>query len=276
MGTWRTDVLPGRPRIAYDLMGTGPLVVFLHGIGGNRTNWQDQLPAFAGAGFAALAWDARGYLDSDDYKGPLDFADFSADLLRLLDHLGVGRAHLCGLSMGGRIAQDFHFKNSERVATLTLCDTHAGFSHLSPEQRADYVRARREPLLAGKEPRDIAPALVERLVGPNAPEAVRRRLFDGLAALRKESYLKSIEATVLQDQVGDLSAIRVPTHFIVGEHDRLTTVEIVKAMAEQVAGAEFTLIKDAGHLVNIERPRDFNRAALAFLDRHRERADAPA
>lgn len=271
-----TDHVPGTPRIAFDRAGQGPLVVFLHGIGGNRTNWRGQLPAFADARYTAVSWDARGYLGSDDYDGLLDFGDFTADLVRLLDHLGVERAHLCGLSMGGRVAQDFYFKHAARVATLTLCDTHGGFSHLSPEQRADYVAARRDPLLAGKEPRDIAPGLVERLAGPNASQAVRDELFASLAALRKHSYIKSLEATVNQDTIGDLATIGVPTHFVVGEHDRLTTPEIVERMAEQVAGSRYTLIEDAGHLVNLEKPGEFNAAALDFLAPYRERADAPA
>jgi 3-oxoadipate enol-lactonase len=72
----------------------------MHGIGGNRTNWHDQLPVFAQR-FHAVAWDARGYGASHDYSEPLDFSDFATDLARLLDHFEVERAHLVGLSMGG-------------------------------------------------------------------------------------------------------------------------------------------------------------------------------
>ena len=96
----------------------GPVVFLLHGIGGNRTNWHDQLPSFADRGFCAVSWDARGYGLSDDYDGPLDFADFSHDLARLLDHLDVGRAHLVRLSMGGRILAGFYPRYPDRVATL--------------------------------------------------------------------------------------------------------------------------------------------------------------
>ena len=94
------------PRIAADCLGSGPLVMFLHGIGGNRTNWRDQLPAFA-PNYLAVAWDARGYGLSEGYDGALDFADFSTDLERLLDHLKASSAHLVGLSKGRRIAADF-------------------------------------------------------------------------------------------------------------------------------------------------------------------------
>jgi pimeloyl-ACP methyl ester carboxylesterase len=65
-----------------DHVGAGPLVIFLHGIGGNRTNWHDQLAEF-GAHFHAVAWDARGYGASDDYDGALDFGDFAVDMARV-------------------------------------------------------------------------------------------------------------------------------------------------------------------------------------------------
>ena len=122
---WKTSFVEGTPRIAMNVMGEGPLLVFLHGIGGNRLNWQFQLPAFADD-FTVVAWDARGYGLSEDYEGDLDFSDFSHDLARLLDQFGAEKAHLCGLSMGGRIAQDFYALYPQRVATLVLCDTFAG------------------------------------------------------------------------------------------------------------------------------------------------------
>src|SRR5260370_26636671 len=107
MAEWKTDYIPGPPRIAVDRCGAGPLVIFMHGIGGNRSNWHDQLPEF-GSHFHAVAWDGRGYGASDDYEGPLDFSDFGRDLARLLTHFGAARAHGVGLSMGGVIASDFY------------------------------------------------------------------------------------------------------------------------------------------------------------------------
>ena len=122
----RTEHIGPAPRIAVDHMGEGALVVFLHGIGGNRTNWRDQLPVFADR-FHAVAWDARGYGMSDDYDGPLDYNDFCNDLLRVLDHFEAHRAHLVGLSMGGSIIQDFYAQHAGRVASMVLADTRPGF-----------------------------------------------------------------------------------------------------------------------------------------------------
>jgi 3-oxoadipate enol-lactonase len=253
------------PRIAADCLGAGPAVLFLHGIGGNRTNWRDQLPAFA-ARYRAIAWDARGYGLSDGYDGALDFADFAHDLARLMDHLKLERGHLVGLSMGGRIAADFYFRYPERVASLTLVDTHTGFAALSEVQRKEYVDSRLAPLKAGKTVAEIAPTVAGKLLGPHATPEVRTRLEESISALRADCYMKSITATVEQDSVGDYGAIAVPTHVMVGEHDPLTTPDICRTLADQIEGARFTVIPRAGHLSNIENAADFNREALAFLD----------
>src|SRR5689334_22806733 len=157
--------IPPRPHLALDVQGDGPLLLFLHGIGGNRTNWRAQLPAFA-PHFKAVAWDARGYGASDDYEGPLAFDDFIADLLRVIDWFGVKRAHLAGLSMGGRIAMRFALLHPDRVATLTLIDTHEGFESFTPEKRREFIETRRAPLISGRSPADIAPTVARSLAGP--------------------------------------------------------------------------------------------------------------
>jgi 3-oxoadipate enol-lactonase len=263
-----TILIEPRPRIAVDVQGSGPLLIFLHGIGGNRSNWRDQLSVFA-AEFTAVAWDARGYGASDDVDGALDFGDFSADLLRVIDHFKAERAHLCGLSMGGRIAMDFHDRHPGRVASLTLCDTQPGLAQMPAEKRREFIRLRQEPLLAGKTPAEIAPAIAESLVSPKTARDAVQRLIDSMAALRAPSYLKTIEASFLYERAPDLEAIRVPTHIVVGADDRLTPPELARGMARRIGGSLLTIIPDAGHLANLEQPQRFNAAALGFLREHR-------
>jgi 3-oxoadipate enol-lactonase len=254
-----------------DHSGTGPLVILLHGIGGNRTNWHDQLPAFA-AHSHAVSWDARGYGASDDYEGPLDFGDFACDLARVLDHFRSLRVHLVGLSMGGMIAMDFYARWPERVATLTICDSLPGFNHLTPEQRSEFVRLRQEPLLAGKEPKDIAPVVAETLIGKSARPGSFERLVASMSALHKHSYLKTIAATANYQRSFELEKVAVPTHIVVGDEDRLTPPEMSRQMASRIPDARLTLIEGAGHLSNIEQPERFNRAVLAFLVEHQDLA----
>ncbi len=255
------------PRIAVEHAGKGELVIFLHGIGGNRRNWEDQLAAFA-PGYHAVAWDARGYGDSDDYDGPLNFGSYADDVVRVIDHFGVRRAHIVGLSMGGRIAMDLVARYPDRILTLSLCDTHKGFAGFSDEKKKAFIASRKEPLMAGKEPKDIAAPVARTLVGPNASEHAFNRLVDSMNRLHKESYIKSIEATVMMDVRNDLAAIAAPTLVVVGSEDKLTTVAMATEIAAEIPGAELAVIDNAGHLSNIEKPDEFNAAVLGFVKRH--------
>ena len=256
--------IPGKPRLAVDRAGSGPLLLFMHGIGGNRSNWRAQLPAFAPY-FAGVAWDARGYGDSDDYEGALAFDHFVDDVLRVLDHFQADRAHLLGLSMGGRIAMRTALLQPQRVATLTLVDTHEGFEAFTPAQRQAFVDSRRAPLLAGQEPADIAPAVARSLVGPKAQPEHLQQLIASISALHKDSYIKSLQATVDQVVLGDISQISAPAHFVVGADDSLTPVAMHRDMAAKMGGAPVSVVADAGHLSNIENGVEFNRATLGWL-----------
>lgn len=259
--------VPGAPRLAFEEAGQGACVVFLHGIGGNRTNWRDQLDALAPA-YRAIAWDARGYGDSDDYDGDLVFPDFAADLLRLLDHLGVAKAHLVGLSMGGRIVMDFYESHPARVASLVLCDTFPGYDgSVTAEQREAFIRSRQQPLLEGKEPRDIAPSVAPTLLSSQPSPATLQKLIDSMTVLHKASYLKTIVAMTRYEPVAKLADFNVPTLVICGDEDKLTPPAIAREMASTVPGAELVILVKAGHLTNIEQPILFNAALLGFLER---------
>jgi 3-oxoadipate enol-lactonase len=260
-----TELIGPKPRIAVDRMGRGDLVVFMHGIGGNRTNWRDQLPAFA-PHFHAVAWDARGYGASDDYDGPLHYEDFCTDLLRVLDHFAARRAHLVGLSMGALIAQDFHGRHPDRVASLVLCDTRPGYeAAFDPKQREEFLRLRLKPLLEGKEPRDIGPSVAKTLVSPKSSPESFQRLVDSIAMLHKESYIKALEARGSWKPVFDPAKVKVPTLVLVGADDTLTPPAMAREIAERIPGARFEVIADAGHLTNIEKAAEFNRLVLGFL-----------
>jgi pimeloyl-ACP methyl ester carboxylesterase len=261
--------------IAYDVAGSGPVVVFLHGIGGNRTNWGEQLEAFSQQ-FCAVAWDARGYGASNDSPTTLRFSDYADDLQRLLDHLKADTAQLVGLSMGGMIIQDFYARYPQRVATLALVDTSPGFATAPEEAKRDFLARRLEPLEKGLKPADFAPALVEVLVAPGAPPPVREQLRASLAMLRPEPYKQALKAIVTTDFRAVLAKISVPTLVIVGEEDQLTTPATAEYLAKSIPGAEKVVITGAGHLTNIEQPQVFNSALGAFLGKHANRASGVA
>lgn len=261
----------GPVSIAYDMAGSGPLVVFLHGIGGNRTNWYGQLEHFSNR-FCAVTWDARGYGASNDSPQTLKFSDFADDLLRLLDHCKAERAHLVGLSMGGMIVQDFYGRYSQRVATLSLVDTSSGFGGVPEEVRRDFLARRLDPLEKGLTPVDIAPGVVEVLVAKGASAAIREQLRASLSALRVEPYKQALHAIVTIDFRPVLPKITVPTLVIVGEEDIVTPPSASEFLAKNIPGAALVKIPGAGHLTNIEKPEAFNAALGPFLDQHAQRA----
>lgn len=264
------------PRIAVETCGSGPLVVFLHGIGGNRTAWSEQLPAVGEGHYAVAAWDARGYGDSDDYDGELKFEDFAADLARVMDALGVKCAHIVGCSMGGRIALDFYARWPERVATLTLADTSAGNSRVASSQEVEkFLAIRRQPLLAGRTPRDIAPEVAASLIGPDTDPQVHERVIDILSVLHAGSYVKTLDAVTRFSGFPAFELIRVPTLVLVGEHDRIATPEYAAAMARRIPGSRYAMIPGGSHVCNMDRAAEFNAVLLDFLDAHRYCADSP-
>jgi 3-oxoadipate enol-lactonase len=262
----------GAPRIACSVAGHGPPVIFLHGIGGRRQNWRQQCAALQ-AEFTVIAWDARGYGDSDDVTGPLEFGHFGSDLARLLDDFNIERAHLVGLSMGARILMDFHPRYSARVATLTLCNCFYGFAAaLSPAQQREYLKLREQPLREGKTFAELAPTLIASLVSEHCSAAVRAELLQSILALRVDSYLKTLRASVTFDRSAALEHIDVPVQLIFSDADRLTPASIGTDMLAKLPQAKLTVLANAGHLSNLEQADTFNATLQAFLRQYSARA----
>ena len=243
------------PRIAASVAGNGPLILFLHGIGGYRRHWRKQLKYFSQRNYQAAAWDARGYGDSDDYEGPLQFDHFTSDVLRVAQHLKTQKFHLVGLSMGGRIARNVALRHPEWLISLTLADTSPGFDALSSEQVIRFVAERKAR----------TPETLRRLLGANPRADAYQALLESFAAIHPESYVKTIEASVAQDRAAPLEEIRVPTLVITGLEDAVYPPAMARAMAQRIPGAKLVEIPAAGHMVNLEQPGKFNRALEEFL-----------
>ena len=231
------------------------MLLFLHGIRGSRRNWTRQLEFFS-RHFRAAAWDARGYGDSDDYDGPLQFDQhFSADVLRIADHFGAKKMHLVGLSMGGRIARNFALRHPERLHSLVLAGTSPGFNALSGDEVKRFVTERR----------NATPESVRRLLGSRAVPDAYERLMDSVKRVHQESFLKTLEASVAQDRAAPIEQIRAPTLVVTGDEDTLYAPSISREMARRIPGAELVVMKGVGHLSNLEQPDEFNQAVLQFL-----------
>lgn len=257
--------VPGEPGLSLLLAGQGALVLFLHGVGGNKYNWRREVASFS-RHFRVAAWDMRGYSESEDYDGPLRFEDLSADILRVLAHLGAAKAHLVGLSMGGRIAFEFLHRHPECVSSLTVCSASHRASEMSPQRRAYFLASRLRPLKEeGRTPADIAPEVVRSLMGPNASAQVHELLVDSMRRLGAQAYMKALEAVSTHEGGIVLESICVPTHVVAAAQDRLIPPEVMRPMARRIPGSVYSEIADSGHLSNLEQPEAFERVVLGFL-----------
>lgn len=266
--TARTD---GPVSIAYEIVGVGPLVVFLHGLGGSHASWAPQLDTLSDQ-FCVVAWDSRGTGDSDDPPTELQFSDFADDLRRLLDHLGVETAHLVGQSMGAMTIQDFCGRHLDRVASVILSGTNPGLAALGEETKRRFLQERLEPLERGLPLADFFQLLVPRLLGPSAPPSLREEFLEATRFIRKEPYMQMMRAIATTDCREVLPKIAVPALVLVGEQDRIAPRSVADYVATRIPGAERVVIAASGHVPNREQPQVFNAIVHAFLQKHADRA----
>lgn len=235
---------------------SGAPILFLHGVGSTRQVWQPQLDHFAGRRMG-IAIDHPGYGDSALRPGATH-DDFARSALAVLDALEIGRAHVCGLSLGGVVAIAIHALAPERCASLILADTFA----VHPDGRGILDRS----LAGSADMRAFASARAGALLAEPADPALREAVIATMAAIDPVAYRIAAAAVWLADQRARARRIDVPTLVICGEHDRPTPPSLSRELHALVPHARLELIAAAGHLTNIEQPAAFNRLLDAFLD----------
>ena len=258
--------ISSKPKICFNHYGDGELIIFLHGIGGNKDNWNSNICEL-GKYFHCVAWDTRGYGESDDYEGSFDFDEVIEDIIYIFKHFNKNKAHIVGLSMGGQIACLFYEKYPHFVSSLILCDTHFGLANLDKIEKDNFINIRKKPLLSGLKPEDIALPVAKTLIGNLRNKKALDELIDSLKKLHKNSYLKTIDASFRRSHDQIFKTIKVPTLVLVGRDDKLTPPEMAIKIHKLIKNSEFKIINNAGHLSNIENPKEFNLAIIDFISK---------
>jgi 3-oxoadipate enol-lactonase len=238
-------------------------IVFLHGIGGAALGWARQLTHFAGD-WRTLAWDMPGYGGSQPLA-EVSIANLAEALARFLGDVGVGRPVLVGHSIGGMIVQQLLAERPDAARAAVLAQTSPAFGRPDGEWQRDFVAARLGPLERGETMRDLAPRLVDELVG-DAPDAEGLALArDCMAAVPEASYRAMMLALIGFDLRAALPRLAVPTLVLAGSKDTNAPASMMQRMAEKVPGASYVCLAGAGHLAPLERPDEFNATVERFL-----------
>lgn len=252
------------PAPAFTVLGSGPTVLMLHGIGGGHLSFAPQVESLASSGYRAVAWDMPGYGHSAPIE-PYTFKGLAQSCIALIDNLKCDDVTLVGHSMGGMVAQEVMARRPQRVNKLVLCGTSPAFGKPDGDWQQAFVRERTAPLDAGKSMAEMAETLVPQMVGPGSlPEGVRLAAHC-MGLVPAATYRRALECIVTFDRRANLGHIRVPTLLIAGEHDRNAPPAVMKKMAAAIAHSDFFEMKGIGHLQNLEAPEEFDSLLLNFL-----------
>jgi pimeloyl-ACP methyl ester carboxylesterase len=256
-------------QIFYDVSGSGPPVVLLHAGVAHSRMWDEQVKVFSRR-HTVVRYDLRGFGRSPAASG--SFAHYR-DVSDLLTMLGIDKAHLVGLSFGGRVAIDFALAYPDKVRSLVLASAAIGGAEPSAEMR-EYDR--QESALLEKGDRERAADLNVRtwVVGHGrSPAAVPLGIRTAVRTMQLENYAvsSSVEAKSVRldpPAITRLEQIHVPTLVLVGDRDMAWFQELAQTLARRIPGAEKRGIPNVAHMINLEQPDLFDRLVQEFLAKH--------
>jgi len=254
-------------QIYYEVHGTGPNLLFVSGLGGGTWSWYGQVPFFRDR-YRTIVFDNRGAGRSSMPPGPYSMEDLAADTLALLDHLGVDRCFMVGLSMGGMIAQETALAAPHRFAAMVLGCTHCGGARKIPPSQDVIARFV-----------DNAGLSLEEIVTKNLPfffsrdafvhkrEAVEeyKRVQIGVPLQPEHAFSAQLAAIQSFDAADRLQTLTVPTLVITGTEDVLVPPANAHILAELLPDAALVELEGAGHAIHAECRETLNELIHEFF-----------
>lgn len=239
-------------------------VVLLHAFPMSSAMWAPQLDALKG--YRVILPDFRGF-GATPLSAPWFVEHAVDDLFETLTSIGVEKAALVGLSMGGYVALRAVEKNPSRVKALVLCDTRA-------EADGNEAKVKRAAAVDFIRTRGVGPFLDPFLSDALAPKTKSEKpkvvefLKDVALKASPDAVMAALAALASRgDMTSALPAIKAPTAVLLGSQDKITPLPLAEAMRARIPGAELHLIPDAGHFSNAENPEAFNERLVSFLKR---------
>lgn len=238
-------------------------LMFLHGIGGAARAWRSQIAAFSDR-YHAVAWDMPGYGGSAPLAS-VSIATLADSLQDFLQQIGAARPILVGHSIGGMIVQQWLIKHPREAAAVVLAQTSPAFGKAEGDWQKQFIEARLGPLDRGATMKSMAGALVQELVGDDPDAAGMELARDCMGSVPEASYRAMVLALLGFDQRRALADIKIPTLVLSGSKDNNAPAPMMAKMATYIPSSTYIELKDAGHLINLERPKAFDAALDQFL-----------
>jgi 3-oxoadipate enol-lactonase len=243
----------------YESHGSGPAILFAHGVGGNHLSWWQQVPVFSKR-FRCVIFDHRAFGRSIDLPEGPGRTQFAPDAVALMDTLGEEKFYVVAQSMGGRTAAGLVYRYAERLLGVVYCGSTGG--SLDAEAR-QWQREHRESLPPDQSQLDRA--LAPDFAGRQPEMEFLYREIRRLNPPRPADFLAHRPGWTGGSFSQVLRNSGVPLQFMAGEHDAITPARIVERSAH-LAGARFVCIANSGHSAYFEQPDAFNAAVLDFID----------
>jgi 3-oxoadipate enol-lactonase len=253
--------------LAYDDIGNGPAVMLIHGFPLRRLMWRHQARALVDSGYRVVLPDLRGFGDSEVPDGPYSMDVFAEDLAQLMDRLGIGKAVVGGMSMGGYVLFNLLARHPQRIKAACFIVTRAGgdgdiakvrrteLAHSTQEKGQEEISRAFETILFARETSILNPGLVaevkEWMTGTD-----RRGLAAALLAMRDR-----------RDYSSTLGVFDLPALVVKAEEDRAIPPADADLLAAGLPRATLCTLAGGGHMVNLEQPEAFNACLLDFLGR---------
>lgn len=248
----------------YEIHGQGEPLLFIHGLGSSGRDWEPQVPAFSQS-YQVITFDLRGHGRSAKPAGPTSMAQFAQDALNLLQALGISRAHVVGLSLGGGIAFQLAVTSPATLATLTIVNSAPELVVRTFKDRATLWQRLTIVKLLGM--RKMGEVLSKRLFVEPDQDALRQTFVERWAENDRDAYEAALRAMVGWSVSARLGEIRCPTLVIAAEHD-YTPVSVKEEYTARIADARLVVVAGARHALPVEKPQEFNRVLLEFLAQH--------
>jgi 3-oxoadipate enol-lactonase len=264
----RTD---DRVRLYYEEHGRrGTPLVLAYGIGGNADMWDVNRDALA-AHHRLVLWEPRGHArsDSPEDAAKFSFGRWALDLKTVLDHLGIRKAHVGGLSLGAGIATRFALRFPSRVRALMVTNSSSAAGlPLSVENIVMRARSIEITLTKGMD----AMAEYAMAANPNVSErlaldpSARDEFYEEYRRLSPIGYANSLRALLAMDHITDqLPRLRMPVLLIGGDRD--PSLAPMRVMHRKVRGSKLVVLSPASHFANRDQPEAWSRTVLEFLAR---------